>query len=450
MTVDHPFQLKPNATFFRLSLPIFLSLVAEPVTGLVDTAFVARIGDDALAALGMASTFLSHVLWIVFFLGVGAQTEIATLLGTGRDEDIRTLTRVATHLGIACGVIVSVVLFPLLPAAASFMGATDAVYSDGLLYLRIRLVGAPAAVLMMTFFGVLRGLHDMKTPLVVAVVTNLLNVVLDWVLIFGYGPVPAFGIAGAAWASAVSQWVGVFLCAFALRPYISFSGRLPLEVVQRLLLVGRDMFLRTGVLSLFLILATRVATRLGPEAGAAHEVVRKFWLFNALFLDAFAMTAQSLIAYFIGIGALSTARRVARVGVGWGVVTGVVIAVVMVVSLNVVAEAFALDNVTRDLFVGAWIVCALFEPLCAVSFVTDGVHWGTRDYAYLRNAMFLATGISVGCLALAELLAVESLLEVWLMIGLWIVLRTIVGVIRIWPGIGNAPLRETGKRTITP
>ncbi len=77
----HPFQRAPHATLVRLALPVLVSLAAEPVTGAVDTAFVARLGASSLAALGVGATVFSGVFWIFNFLGVGTQTEVAQRLG---------------------------------------------------------------------------------------------------------------------------------------------------------------------------------------------------------------------------------------------------------------------------------------------------------------------------------------------------------------------------------
>ena len=83
-----------------------------------------------------------------------------------------------------------------------------------------------------------------------------------------------------------------------------------------MLSIGGDMFVRTGILNLFLAYTTRVANQLGADAGAAHQVIRQMWVFTALVLDAFAATVQSLVGFFIGQDSLSTVKQVVRVGFG--------------------------------------------------------------------------------------------------------------------------------------
>ena len=99
--------------------------------------------------------------------------------------------------------------------------STDAGIRRGaVVYLQIRLLSAPAVLLTVAAFGALRGLQDMRTPLWIAVATNALNVALDPLLIFGLGPLPALGIAGAAWATVIAQWLGAAAAVRAVR-----SGR---------------------------------------------------------------------------------------------------------------------------------------------------------------------------------------------------------------------------------
>jgi len=298
------------------------------------------------------------------------------------------------------------------------------------------LLGAPAVLLLLAGFGALRGLQDMTTPLWIAAAANAANAALDPILIFGWGPVPAFGIAGAAWASVVGQWAGALWAVAAVRRRLGLSPRVPWRDAPELFVVGRDLFLRTGLLTLFLVLATRTATQIGAETGAANAAVRQMWLFTAFLLDAYAAAAQSLVAWFLGAGSRALARRVASVACVWGLASGFAISAFMLLGENAVA-ALLVPASARSVFHGAWTLLALAQPLNALSFVTDGIHWGTRDYRYLRNAMFTATAVGVALLGLAD-----SLTSVWVVTTVWISIRAAFGVARVWPGVGRAPLRS--------
>ncbi len=442
-TVDgaapHPFLVRPHRTLVGLTLPVLLSLVAEPLTGVVDTAFVARLGAAPAAALGVGVSVLSGVFWVFNFIGIGTQTEVARLAGAGRPEEQREATVRALTLAALLGTAMAVCAWPLLDGVARFMGARADVHDDAVAYLAIRLLGAPAVVIAMAGAGALRGLQDMRSPLVVALAMNALNVVLDPLLIFGPGPFPALGLAGAAWATTVSQWLGVALTLGFVEQRMGGLARPSLRGATRLLVTGRDIVLRTAALLTFIVLATRAATLAGAEAGAAHQGIRQVWLLTAFLLDSWAFSAQSLVGFFRGAGRVADARRVALLACGWGLATGVVLMLVLLATREGIG--FLLVPVeARELFRSAWLAATLALPLSALAFATDGIHFGTEDYAYLRNVMLLSTGIGVAGLLALDTASPAALAWIWGVTLGWNALRGGLGAARVWPGVGRAPL----------
>ncbi len=435
MTTAHPFVAHPHRTLIGLSVPVLFSLVAEPVTGLVDTAFVARLGAEPLAALGVGTIALSSIFWIFNFLSIGTQTSVAQHLGRGERGAAADTTGVALALAGVFSVLVIAVGWLLIPAAASAMEASGAVFDHAVSYMRVRLWGAPAVLVTIVCFGALRGVQDMRSPLWVALLINGLNVALDYPLIFGFGGMEGFGVAGAAAASAISQWVGALWAVWLVYRRLGRPGRFQLGGALAMLRIGGDLFVRTGSLTLFLLLGTRAATKIGAEAGAAHQAIRQVWMFTALFLDTFAITGQSLIGYFLGAGSREQTRRVAVVVCQWSLGTGVVLGAAMLLSTAVVKQVFVPESAFA-VFGTAWLIAAVSQPLNALSFGTDGIHWGTGDYRYLRNAMIVATAIGAVAIYLIDERGPDALTLVWLATALWILIRAVLGLVRIWPGSG--------------
>ncbi len=429
------FESRPQRTFFWLSVPVFVSLVAEPITGLVDTAFVKELGAAPLAALGVGTVVLSSLFWVFNFLAIGTQTEVARTFGAGRLPRARSLASLAGLLCLAFGTATAVLLWVLGDHITTWMAATGEVHRDALTYIDVRACGAPAVLVMAGCFGVLRGLQDMRSPLWIAVGSNLLNVLLDYCLIFGVGPIPAMGVAGAAWATVIAQWSAAFAAVCLVQRRLGWGRELQLGDARVLLVVGFDLFFRTGLLTLFILLTTRAATSISADAGAAHQAIRNVWMFTALALDAFAASAQSLIGYFRGAGRLDLMRRVAAVACQQAFVTGVLLLLAMLASTDLVSAALVPASASSA-FVAAWWLAAVFQPLNAISFATDGVHWGTADYRFLRNAMVVATLVGAAALACIEPDGDGSLAGVWLVTGLWICTRAVFGIGRIWPGSG--------------
>lgn len=436
----HEFLRRPQRVFLRLTIPVLLSLIAEPLTGIADTAFVARLGSTQLAALGVAVTLLGSLFWVFNFLGIGTQTAVAQALGRSEEAAAREAATTAVVAAFALGLGVGLAAWPWLEELAAFMGARGEMAVDAATYLEIRFLGAPAVLATMVSFGALRGLQDMRTPFWIAVSLNVANIGLDAILIFGWGPIPAFGLEGAAWATVASQWFGATWAILAARAALGGAASVRLSNLAALFVVGRDLVARTGLLLFFLLLATRAATQIGPLEGAAQQAVRQVWMLAAFLLDAFAASAQSLVGFFVGAGRPAIARRVAGVACGWALGAGFVLTAAFALGEQSIAWLLVPPE-AHGAFAAVWLAAILAQPLNALAFATDGIHWGTGDYRYLRNVMLLATAVGALGLLRIDLGAPSAFLGIWVVTAVWIGIRGSFGILRVWPGIGQAPLR---------
>lgn len=436
---NHAFLDKPNRTLVALSIPVLFSLVAEPITGLVDTAYIAQLGAVPLAALGVGTVALSSIFWIFNFLGIGAQTEVAHSLGKQDRHGAIKASSLALALSIFFGTLMFLIGFPISTTVAGLLGAEGDVLLNATQYIQVRLFAAPAVLITFTGFGVLRGMQDMKTPLWIAVGINVLNIILDYPLIFGYGIIPAMGVAGSAYATAIAQWLGVIWTLWAIGQKLGYTRDIHWGEALKLIQIGGDLFIRTGLLVTFFLFSTRVATQIGVDSGASHQAIRQVWFFSTLVMEAFAVTAQSLVGYFIGSDDIQTARRVSTFSTVWSIGTGVVLAIAMLLSTDLVIAVFVPERAVA-VFMPAWIIASVSQPISAVAFVTDGIHWGTGDYRYMRNGMIISTIIAGFGLYLINPTADNAFTLVWMAMVLWIFIRAVIGIVRVYPGIGNAPL----------
>lgn len=414
-------------------------MTAEPITALVDTAFISSLGAVPLAALGVGTTALSSLFWMFNFLGIGTQTEVAHIFGKGRAEQAGKITSLALVLAAVFGLLIILLIGPFSGWLAELLGASGAVKVDAVSYMQIRLFGAPAVLLMMVVFGALRGWQDMRTPLWIALGVNFLNLLLDWLLIFGNGPFPEMGVAGSALASTISQWLGALAGIGFIAVKLGLTRAFVVRDAAKLLRVGGDLFIRTALLNLFLAFTTRAANSIGSDAGAAHQVIRQVYVFTSLALDAYATTVQSLVGYFIGLDSVRWAKQVVRVGIQWGIGTGIILGGLMWWGREIVIS-FLVPVTSISVFLPAWAISSLSQPFSSLAFLTDGAHWGTGDYRFLRNAMIITTAIGMGGIWLINTDHPQALLWIWVVTGIWVLMRAIFGLLRIWPGIGKSVL----------
>ncbi len=439
------FRNNPHGTLLALSIPVLGSLIAEPLTGMVDTGFVAKLGSEPLAALGVGTLMMSTLFWVFGFLGIATQTEVGILWGRrGQDGDaVEEAARWSTAVvllaaGIGTGLIA--VGWPSLPVCVRAMGAEGRVAALAVEYTRIRLLGAPAVLITFAAFGALRGIQQMQAPLWIAAAVNGINIVLDYFLIFGFGSLNAMGVGGTALASSVSQWIGALCAAGAVLRSLGRPAAMDWSRAPRFFTDGRDLFLRAALLNTFLVLMTRTATRVGAEAGAVHQAIRSTWTLTALFLDAFALAGQSLVAYFMGSGDIAEARRVAKAVCLWSFGAGAVLGLGMLLAQPTMERVYVPAE-ALTLFAVPWWICALSQPLNGLSFGTDGIHWGARDFRYLRNSVFAAGAAGAAALMFVDIESPEALDRTWWAATAWIGTRAAFGIIRVWPGIGTAPLK---------
>ncbi len=436
--------MRPHFTVLAQSLPILGSLLAEPLTGLIDTAFVARLGAEALAALGVGSMVLAAAFWAFGFLGVATQTKVASLCGEearagSADRSAARLCLAAVAVALLIGGVAAVVGLPLSEPIARAMGADGEVQALTVDYLSWRLLAAPALLASFAAFGALRGAQDMRTPLLVAGGMNALNVLLDPLLIFGMAGLPAMGVAGAALASAISHWAGAAWAVAAAFRKLGWPDAFDARQIRGLLAAGVDLVFRALSLNAFLLLGTRKATLIGVGPAALHQVIRSVWFFNALFLDSFAILGQSLIAYFLGNGERRRGRDVARVVCQWSVVTGTALAVAMLAAESWIRRLYVPPSAASR-FSAPWRIAAACQPISGLTFGTDGVHFGTGDFRFLRNVVLAALLAGGAIIVWVDASAPWALNAVWWSFVVWTSLRAAAGTLRVWPGRPGAPL----------
>ena len=185
----------------RLAIPAFLTLVAEPLFLLADSAIVGHLGTEALAALGVASSILLTAVGVFVFLAYGTTSVVARRLGAGDETDAVAAGVDGLWLSVGLGALAAVVLAVAAPPLCAAIGGSPGVQEQATIYLRISAIGLPAMLVVLGATGLLRGFPDTRTPLMVAVAGFGANIVLIVALVYGAG----LGIAGSAIGTVLAQ-----------------------------------------------------------------------------------------------------------------------------------------------------------------------------------------------------------------------------------------------------
>lgn len=370
----------------RLAVPALGALVAEPLYVLTDTAIVGHLGTPQLGGLAVASTVLVTLSTVFVFLAYGTTAAVSRLLGAGDEREAAHQAVQSLWLAVAVGAALVAAGLAGSDALVGLMGAEGATRANALLYLRVSLLGVPALLVVLAGTGYLRGLQDTRTPLAVAVGTGALNLALEVALVYGLDR----GLGASAATTVVAQYAGaaVYLAAIGgAARRLGVDRRPHPATVRRLGAVGRDLFVRTAALRLALLVATAVATRLGPTDLAAHQIGFEIWNGLALALDAIAIAGQAMVGRMLGAGDAAGARGAARRMIELGVALGAALGLGLVALRTAVPHLFTDDPAVVDLtaFVLVWV--AAMQPVNAVAFVLDGILIGAGDMRFLAWAM---------------------------------------------------------------
>jgi putative MATE family efflux protein len=416
-----------DGEILRLGLPALGALVAEPLFLLVDSAIVGHLGTAQLAGLGIAGTVLATLVNVSIFLAYATTAAVARMLGAG---DLRGAMRQGMDgcwLALLIGVVTLIVGWPATGWVVSLFEPAPDVAAHAETYLRISLFGIPSMLFVLAATGVLRGLQDTRTPLVVAVAGAAGNIVLNIVLVYGAG----LGIGGSALGTVIAQtamavafaWVvvrGARRYRAGLRP--DWPG------VRRSFGAGVPLVVRTVSMRVALIGATVVAAGLGTAELAAYQVAFTTWTLLALVLDAVAIAAQALVGRALGAADVDTARSTTRRMVQWGLLAGAGLGLVVAAIAPVYARLFTSDPEVRSLLVAALLMVAVMQPLAGWVFVLDGVLIGAGDGRYLALASvlsvlaFLPAAVAV---ARSGMSGIAGLVALWAAIGVWVIARLV-------------------------
>lgn len=388
----------PAREILRLAVPAFGALVAEPLFLLADSAIVGHLGVAQLAGVGLASAVLQTAVGLMVFLAYSTTPAVARAIGEGQLGKALAAGRDGVWLAALLGVLLAVAGFAAAEPLIDLLGAEGSARTFAVDYFRWSMPGLVAMLLIFAGTGVLRGLQDTRTPLVVATAGFGVNIVLNLWLVYGLG----LSVAGSAIGTSVAQWAMAAVYVVMVRRNAVRHGVSLLPSwrgIRSMTRVGSWLMLRTLSLRAAILATVLVVTAQGEVNLAAHQLAMTIFSFLAFALDALAIAAQAHIGKELGASNAGRARLLTgtmiRWGAGFGVVTGLLLAVVAPWA----GALFTPDpQVQSALTVALWVLAA-GQPIAGYVFVLDGVLIGAGDARYLALAGLVNIAIYVPLLA---------------------------------------------------
>ncbi|KAL9391196.1 hypothetical protein Peur_015116 [Populus x canadensis] len=466
--INQPRSSDVRCELIMLSLPAIAGQAIDPFSQLMETAYIGRLGPVELGSAGVSIMIFNNVskLFNIPLLSVATSfvaEDIAknstkdSISENGFQEDStngkpigmverKQLSSVSTALilAIGIGIFEAVALSLGCGSFLNLMGITvdSPMRIPAEQFLSLRALGAPAVVVSLALQGIFRGFKDTKTPVFCLGLGNLSAIFLFPILMYYL----KLGVTGAAISTVVSQYLVTFLMVWQLNKRVILLppkvGELQFGVYMKSggFLIGRTLAVLTTM-----TLATSMAARQGAVAMAAHQICMQIWLAVSLLTDALASSGQALIASYSSEGDHKTVKEVTKFVLKIGLVVGVSLAAILGVSFGSIATLFTKDADVLGIVRTGILFVSASQPINALAFIFDGLHYGVSDFPYAAKSMMLVGLISSAFLLYAP---ITGLPGVWSGLALFMGLRTAAGCVRLLSKSGPWWFMHTDLETV--
>jgi putative MATE family efflux protein len=405
---------------FALAVPALGALVVEPVYELTDTAVVGHLGRTPLVGLALAATVLNVVGWSAGFLTMATTSRVAFLRGRGEAGEVGAVVHAAYAVAACLGVLLGALVVIFGREAADLLGGSGEGLSAATTYLRISALGLPFLLLALAGAGHLQGLEDTRTPFLILAASNVLNLVLELLLVYGFST----GIAGSAWGTVLAQIGSAAMFVIVSARRVDAATRVAGREVRRLLRDAGPIVVRTVALGAAITGSAAIAARIGGATLAGHQITAQVWLLLALIVDALAVPAQVFVGAELGRADVSAAISVGDRCLRVGFLLSAGLTVLTCALAPVLPYLFTSDPQVRHAATVGLFLCGAQQVFAAGAFVLDGLLLGASDYRTLRRAMLLSL-LGYAPFALATLLDHRlGIAGVWLALLCWLAART--------------------------
>ncbi|MCK5815436.1 MAG: MATE family efflux transporter [Flavobacteriaceae bacterium] len=415
----------------KLAIPAIISGIAEPLLSITDTAIVGNMDVnpvESLAAVGIAGSFISALIWILAQTRSAISATVAKYLGAKKLHEIASLPAQIIVMNVILSVLIYGVTILFVNQIFELYNAEGLVLNYSISYYKIRALGFPLTLFIFSVFGVFRGLQNTVWPMIISLIGVTLNIILDFVLVYGIeGYVPAMHVEGAAWASVISQAVmAVFALILLLKktPFnlkISFTFN---KEIKNILSISFNLIIRAISLNVALLMANAYATKYGDSYIAAQTIAFQIWLFFAFFIDGYASVGNIVSGKLLGEKNYKKMWQLSIKLSRYSIIVAISLSLLCGLFYTKIGMLFTKEPEILDLFQNVFWIVLIMQPINAVAFVFDGIFKGLAEAVTLRNVLLIATFLGfIPTLLLFDYLDLK-LTAIWIAFTVWMLLRS--------------------------
>ncbi|MFK5878201.1 MAG: MATE family efflux transporter [Flavobacteriaceae bacterium] len=414
----------------KLAIPAIISGVAEPLLSITDTAIVGNISlnpTESLAAVGIAGSFISALIWILAQTRSAISATISKYLGAKKIDEILDLPSQIIALNLLLSVVIYLVSIFFVNTIFQMYNADGIILEYTIDYYKIRAIGFPLTLFIFSVYGVFRGMQNTYWPMMISIVGVALNVVLDVVLVYGIeGIIDPMNVKGAAWASVISQGVMAILALVLFVKKTPFKLKLSLpfnKEIKNILSISFNLIIRAIALNVALIMANSYATRYGDTYIAAQTIVFQIWLFFAFFIDGYASVGNIVSGKLLGEKDYKSMWKLSIKLSRYAMIVSLLLVGICFALYKPIGLLFTQDSFVLESFYGVFWIVLIMQPINAIAFVFDGIFKGLAEAVILRNLLLFATFFGfVPALLIGDYFDLK-LYGIWIAFTIWMILR---------------------------
>lgn len=343
----------------RLVIPIFVELALVMMLGATDTIMLSRHSDNAVAAVGFDNQIISLVFLVYQFMSMGAGILCSQYFGAGLRKPLVQVVGIALVLNMFVGGLVSAILYFYAPSILIAMGLNEELMADALIYLQITGSLSFVQALAFTFSASLRSVDKVMYPMIVTGMINILNIIGNYVLIFGRFGCPELGVEGAAISTATCRVAGLLALAYFHRQKhirsfpLSYFRPFPWRELRNLIQIGVPAMSEELSYCLSQLVITLFINQLGTEALATRTYCWNVLMFAILFCSSVTQGGDILVGHLVGAGKSRVAYALGNYFYRWSMRVTVSLAVLLA-SLSTFILGALTDN-QEIIRAGVWI-----------------------------------------------------------------------------------------------
>ncbi len=383
-----------NKQILRLAIPNIISNITVPLLGMADLAILGHLDSEKyLGAIALGGTIFNVIYWSFGFLRMGTSGFVAQAYGK---KDYFRISAVLAHsvlIAVAGGLILVLLQYPIQKISFYFLAGSEDVKTLALQYFYIRIFAAPATLSLYALNGWFTGMQDAKTPMILAIVINVLNIAFNVFFVYGLD----LKSDGVAWGTLLAQYGGFFLGLwFLFAKYrnrlknIHLPFKMDVELLKKLFQVNKDIFIRTLVLISVVSFFTVQSAAVSDLILAVNTILLQYLLLFSFIMDGFAYAAEALAGKYYGAKNKKLLSKMLRYVFLWGGGMSIVFTIIYLFYKEQILSLLT-DNADIVQLAKPYLFWVSLIPITGFAgFLWDGIYIGTTASKLMRNTMLIS------------------------------------------------------------